>query len=418
MGREDTDVVKNVFNGGILNKYAEVMIWALETARKGTGGEYKKGDIILVRYELDSLGLAEIVYRKLLEKGLRVIPRMDITPKMEFDFFDIADDEQLKFLGSWEKILYKNLNGLMGLFAPASLTHLENTDSQKMMTAALSKKPLTKIRDKREESGEFGWTLSMMPTRAQAEKAIMPLEEYAREIIKACYLDKDEPVKEWENLKKAAEAVKSWLNDLTPDISYIHIESINIDLKIGVGEKRKWLGVSGHNIPSFEIFTSPDWRKTEGVYFSNAPSFNTGKYVQGVKLEFKKGEAVEISAVEGDEVVKKMLSMDKGAKRLGELSFTDKHFSPITKFMASTLYDENVGGYDGNCHVAVGAGFLDTIKNDPDAAGKKAKINKKAIGLNESVLHWDLINTEPKRATAILKSGGKVVIYEDGMFKN
>ncbi len=403
---------KEIFTESVLNKYADVLIWGLEAARKSVGGKYKKGDIIYISYELDSLKLAEVLYRKLLEKGMNVVVRMGATSKMQFDFYDVANKDQLSFLAPWSKDLYKNLNGLISLIAPSSLTHLSGIDSKKMALVAISAKPLKEIAHKREETGDFGWTLCIMPTEELAKKAKMSKENYAKEIIKACYLDKKDPVKIWENLRKKADAVKKSLNGL--DVDYFHIKSQNTDLKVTPGEKRKWLGLSGHNIPSFEIFTSPDWRGTEGVYYANMPSFRSGNYVEGVRLTFKNGKVVKVEAKKGEKFVKKQLAMDKGASRLGELSFTDKRFSPIGKFMANTLFDENVGGKYGNCHIAVGSSFSDTYSGDIKKLTKKLK---KDLGFNDSALHWDLINTEKKKVTAFLKSGKKAVVYENGLFK-
>ena len=120
----------------------------------------------------------------------------------------------------------------------------------------------------------------------------------------------------------------------------LYIESENIDLTIKPGDRRLWIGVSGHNIPSFEIFTSPDWRGTEGRYFANLPSFRSGNYVEGVRLTFDKGAVTKIEADTGGDFTVKQLSMDRGARRVGEFSLTDKRFSRIDRFMADTLYDE------------------------------------------------------------------------------
>lgn len=400
-----------MFTKIVLSKYADVLIWGLETARESTGGKYKKGDVIYIIYELDSLKLTEVLYRKLLEKGMHVIIRMKGTPKMEFDFFDVANEEQLKFLPSWSKEMYKHLNGVMALYAPSSLTHLANIDSKKIAISAIAGKPLRDIEGKREQSGDSGWTLCMMPTKALAKQAKMSVKEYSEEIIKACYLDKKNPVKIWEGIRQKSEAIKKWLNALK--IDYLHIESENIDLKITPGEKRKWLGVSGHNIPSFELFTSPDWRGTEGIFYANQPSYRSGNYVTGVRLEFKKGVAVKIDAEKGKSFTRQQLEMDAGAKKLGEFSLTDKRFSKIDKFMADTLFDENFGGKFGNCHVAVGSSYSDTFKGDLSALTAKTK---KELGFNDSALHWDLVNTEEKRVSAVLNNGKKILIYEKGMF--
>lgn len=408
---------KTVFGQELLEKYADVMIWGLETARKSTGGVYKPGDIVVVQYELDALPLAEPLHKKLLEKGMIVIPQMNLTSKMELNFYRLADDNYLKFLPPWSNVMHEHLNGRITLRAPSSLTHLAGVDPKRIAATSLAAKPLMDIRHRREATGEFGWTLCMMPTQALADQAKLSLREYAEEIIAACYLDKSDPVAAWENLKKEAEEVKRWLKQL--DINTLHIQSPNTDLRVKVSDRRKWLGVSGHNIPSFEIFTSPDWRGTEGTYYSDMPSFRNGNYVKGVRLEFKKGEAVKIEAEEGEDFARKQMEMDEGARRLGEVSLTDKRFSPIKKFMANTLFDENVGGEHGNCHIAVGASFSDTYTGDV-CTGDTSDLTeekKKELGFNDSTLHWDLINAEKKTVTAYLKCGGSIVIYEDGKFR-
>jgi aminopeptidase len=196
-------------------------------------------------------------------------------------------------------------------------------------------------------------------------------------------------------------------------VNFYHIESENIDLKITPGHKRKWIGLSGHNIPSFEIFLSPDWRGTKGLYFANQPSYRSGNFVKNVRLEFKKGAVNKIEAQIGENFAKNQLSMDKGANKVGEFSLTDKRFSKINKFMANTLFDENYGGKYGNCHVALGSSYSDTYDGDPKGLTKELK---KKLGFNDSALHWDLVNTEKKRVVANLASGKRVTIYENGKF--
>ncbi|GAH76721.1 unnamed protein product, partial [marine sediment metagenome] len=194
---------------------------------------------------------------------------------------------------------------------------------------------------------------------------------------------------------------------------YYWVESPSMDIHITPGEKRQWIGVSGHNIPSFELFISPDWRGTEGTYYANQPSFRSGNYVEKVTLHFKKGRVKSMSADKGEDYLYSTLNMDKGACQIGEFSLTDKRFSKINKFMASTLFDENFGGKQGNCHIAVGDSYSDTYDGDPSELTKELK---EELGFNYSALHWDLVNTEKKLVTAHLKNGKTKVIYENGMF--
>ncbi len=392
-----------------LDKYAQVLLWGLKTARKD---RFKKHDVILLQYEKPALRLAEVLYEKLLDMGMHPIQRMGMTFRMEYGFYKKSDKKQLVFIPPGEKELIENINGRIFLRAPESLTHLKDIDPARIGKVLVSRKFLRDIMDERENKGLYSWTLCTYPTEELARQAKATLEEYTEQIIKACYLDKDNPVEAWNDIHKKVKEIKKWLNSLK--VKYLHIESKNTDLKITPGEKRQWKGVSGHNIPSFEVFFSPDWRGTEGVYFANLPSFRSGNYVEDVRLTFEKGVVIKAEAKTGREFIEKQLAMDKGANKVGEFSLTDKRFSRIDRFMADTLFDENFGGDFGNCHLAVGASYADTYDGDPKEMTKQLK---KKMGFNDSALHWDLVNTEDKTVTAHLTTGKRIIIYANGMFK-
>ncbi|MFH1351558.1 MAG: aminopeptidase [Pseudomonadota bacterium] len=392
-----------------MDRYAEVLLWALKKARKG---RYRKNDIILIRYDPAAERLAEILYPKILERGMNPVPRTALTFRMERHFFEKANPKHLVFQTPGEEDLYENLNGGIYLRAPESLTHLSRINPKKIGKATLSKKPLRDILDKRDEKGLFGWTLCILPTPELAKRAGLSLKQYDTQLIKACYLNKEDPVKEWNIIYRDAIAIKKWINSL--EVKAYHMESEKVDLKIIPGKKRKWVGISGHNIPSFEIFLSPDCRETEGIYYADQPSYRSGNYVEGARIEFRKGKAVKVGAHKGGDFINKQLTIDGGASRVGEFSLTDRRFSKINKFMANTLFDENYGGRYGNCHVALGSSYSDTYDGDPAKLTKKMK---KDLGFNDSALHWDLVNTEKKTVTAYLTSGKKMVIYENGMFR-
>jgi aminopeptidase len=391
-----------------LERYAQVLIWGLKTARIE---KFKKGDIVLIRYDMAAMPLAEVVYSHLLDMGLHPIQRISLTPKMEHGFYTISTEKQLIFKTPGDEDLFKVINGSISLRAPDSITHLSDVSPDKIGKVAVARKYLNDILDKREAEGKFGWTLCVYPTSELAKHAGLTLEEYSDQIIRACSLKKTDPVAWWRDIYKNAQAIKKWLNSMKA-ISY-HIESDHVDLKVTPGLKRKWVGISGHNIPSFELFLSPDWRGTEGVFYADQPTYRSGNYVKGIYLTFKAGSVVRASAEYGEGFLKKQISMDKGANKLGEFSLTDKRFSKISTFMANTLYDENYGGHSGNCHVALGASYSDTYDGN---AAELTPEKKRDLGFNDSALHWDLVNTEKKRVVAKLASGKHISIYENGLF--
>lgn len=393
-----------------LIRYADILLWGL---RKARSNRFKKGDIILVRYHIPALRLAEILQARLLEWGMHTVLRQSPTPTMEKNFFSLADKNQLTFQTPGDQALYRRLNGSIFLYAPESITHLSGIDPKKIGLQAIAMKPLRNIMDKRDAQGHFGWTLCMLPTPELAKHAKLSMKDYTDQIIKACWLHRRDPVAHWQDIYKNAQQVKRWLNRMS--VAHYHIQSANVDLKITPGAKRQWIGLSGHNIPSFELFLSPDWRGTEGVYYANLPSYRSGNRVEKVRLVFKKGCAVTVEAEKGEAFARQQLNMDKGANKVGEFSLTDKRFSKINRFMANTLFDENFGGRQGNCHVAVGSSYADTYAGEPAELNKN---KKKQLGFNDSALHWDLVNTEKKRVVAHLHNGRQVTIYENGRFTN
>ncbi len=399
-----------MFSQTEMEKYADVLMWGLETSRS-TG--LRKGDVILLQYDLAAVRLAEALFSRIMDLGMHPVSRLIPTWRMEQAFYAKADDGQLVFQVPGQAVLNENLNGAIHVLAPESLTHLSAIDPKRIAKAAVARKPLRDILVAREESGDFGWTLCMFPTSELASKAGLTVKLYAEQIRRACFLREADPVATWRHLHAEAGEIKKWLNSLMP--AYYHVESEHVDLRVPPGERRRWIGISGHNIPSFELFLSPDWRGVEGVYYADQPSYRSGNYVRGVRLEFKSGEAVSLDAEEGAAFVAKQLAMDKGACRIGEFSLTDRRFSKIDRFMANTLFDENFGGQWGNCHIAVGSSYSDTYDGNPAELDAR---RKEELGFNDSALHWDLVNTEKKRVKAVMADGSAVTVYEDGIFLN
>ncbi|MBI5623356.1 MAG: aminopeptidase [Elusimicrobia bacterium] len=396
-----------MFTNGRIEKYADSLLWGLTTARPG----FKKGDVVLIRAGLAAMPLAEALQARMLDRGWNPVLRTDPTPVWERSFFQRSGKGQRAFLPPGEEAFYSGLHGLVALRAPESITHLRDVDPKRISETAMARKPVREIMNRREEKGLFGWTLCLYPTREPAATAKMSFSEYARQIEKACFLDEIDPVRRWKEIHREVAEIKKGLNGL--GACTVRLESRSMDLSVRVGERRRWLGISGRNIPSFEVFTSPDWRGARGVYYADLPSYRSGNYISGLRVEFKDGRAVKVTAGQGEEFARRMTSMDAGAGRIGELSLTDRRFSRIDRFMAETLFDENFGGRHGNSHIAMGSSYTDAFDGDQT---KLTKARREGLGFNDSCLHWDIINTEDKRVTARLAGGRTVTVYEDGKF--
>lgn len=391
-------------------RYADVMIWAMQAARRN--GKFKKYDTVLLRTDTAALPLAEVIYKKLLAARFNVVTRIMVPEGFSKSFYELGDNKQLSFMAPGEKEFQGAINGLIALHAPQDLTHLKNIDPARIAKNAVARKPIREILDEREQQGLFSWTLCNYPTEELAGRAGLSVKEYSNQIVRACFLNEKDPVKKWKEVTKQINEIGAWLTSLPIDT--LRVESEHMDFEVLLGSQRRFIAGGGCNIPSFEIFTSPDWRGTRGVYFADLSSYRSGNYVKGVRLEFKNGRVVKADAEQGADFVRKMVAMDRGAAQIGEFSLTDRRFSKINKFMADILFDENFGGKYGNCHVAIGASYADTFSGPQSKLDKKMK---EKLGFNDSSLHWDLINTENKRVTARLKDGSTQIVYEKGEFK-
>jgi aminopeptidase len=392
-----------------LENYADILWWGLSTARRQ---RFRKNDVVQIRFHAGAVRLMEILYRKLLEKGLNPVPRLSPTPDMESSFYRLSGNRQLVFVPPGEERFAENLSGSIFLNAPESLTHLRDADPRKIGRATVAHKTFRTVLERREAQGTYSWTLCMLPTAELARHAGLSLQAYSRQVVKACFLDTAAPVSAWKAIHRRAGDIKRWL-DAMP-VARFRVESDGTDLELALGSNRRWAGISGRNIPSFELFVSPDWRGTRGVFYADQPSFRNGNIVRQARLEFRNGRLSQADAEEGADFLKKQLRLDPGARRVGEFSLTDRRFSRIDRFMANTLFDENYGGTQGNCHIALGSSYGNTYAGD---ARRLTATLKDKLGFNDSALHWDFVNTEKKRVTAILADGSQVVVYENGEFK-
>ena len=135
--------------------------------------------------------------------------------------------------------------------------------------------PLIAWQQEKEAAGLLHWTIGLWGTAAMAAEAGLTVEQYWEQIIKACFLDDPDPIARWRETLDAIHHYRDWLNSLP--IERLHLEAEEIDLWMTLGERRRWVGGSGRNIPSFEIFTSPDWRGTNGHVKFTEPLYSHGE---------------------------------------------------------------------------------------------------------------------------------------------
>ncbi|MCJ2162977.1 aminopeptidase [Pseudodesulfovibrio sp. S3] len=392
-----------------LENYAEVMVWAMNQTRERP---LRNSEVVLIRYDIPGLPLAEAVYSRLMDLHLMPVPAAMPTPYMEMERYLNSSYGQLLFQQPGLSELYSQAAGVINIIAPESLTHLQTVDPRTIAEARRADAPNRRILQRRMQSGSMGWTTCLYPTSALAEASGMTLEEYAHALKRACWLNMPNPVREWQRLQREVRELCAWLDSM--EIRSLKVESEDINLKVGVGDNRRFVGVNGANIPGYEVYFAPDARKVDGTYYMDQPTLRYGHLVTGMSLDFSDGIATQVEAERGQVFLQNQMYSDAGARRVGEFSLTDKRFSRVDRFMAHTLLDENHGGEHGNCHLALGGSVLESFTGPPEMLTPELEYE---LGFNSSDMHWDLVNTQPKRVTAWLKTGSPRLIYENGVFK-
>lgn len=394
----------------ILKRYADVLVKFALRGGKGV----KPGEIVYLIVPDCAKLMLEPLQAAILESGAHFILdyRPDGTSGTSRVFYDLANDEQIIFAPK-EYLLerVRTMDHSLAILADNDKYALKGVDSKKLMARQRSMKFFYDAREAKENQNKFSWTLGLYGTQAYADDVGMTIEEYWNEIISACFLDHEDPVVKWNEVFSQIASIKHSLDSMK--IESLHIQGEDVDLRVRLGEGRQWLGGSGRNIPSFEVFISPDWRGTEGWIRFNQPLYRFGNKIDGIELEFKEGKVTSSTAKENEALLKEMIATEN-ADKIGEFSLTDRRFSRITKFMGETLYDENMGGAFGNTHIALGNAYKDSYPSDPS---KVTDEEWKRLGYNESAEHCDIISTTNRTVTAELPDGTKCVIYKDGEFQ-
>ncbi len=397
---------------GVLERYARLLVeFAL-----GHGGGIAPGDVVQVNGTDACKPLYVEACKAVWRAGGHVIhayrPSEDEFDDVRRAFYEMASDEQLRFLPEvYARGLVDQVDHDLVIYSPTIPRSLHGIDPARQMTHEQARKPLRDWEQEKENRGEYSWSIASYGTPGMAAEAEMTLEEYWTQIIKACFLDHADPVRTWREVRATIDTTRRRLNALP--IERLHVEGPDADLWIGVDEHRKWQDGVGANMPSFELFTSPDWRGTQGWIRFSEPLYAFGSLITGVELEFEGGRVVKAIAAENEPLLHEILATEN-ADRVGEFSLTDARLSPIDRFMADTLYDENVGGPYGNTHLALGNCYQDTYVGDPASLTPE---DWARLGFNESAIHTDIVSTTDRTVTATLRGGEERVIYAGGRFQ-
>ena len=270
------------------------------------------------------------------------------------------------------------------------------------------------------------WCVVAIPNPKWAKKVFPELskkqavEALWDAILKANHVTLDnDPVKEWQEHDNNLHARATLLNDF--NFKELRYKSSNgTDFTVGLVNNHIWAGGSEGNVgdvpefnpnmPTEEIFTMPHKDKVNGKVVSTKPLSYQGNLIEDFYVVFKDGEVVEYGAKKGEEVLKALLSVDAGAKRLGEVALVPYH-SPISQsniLFYNTLFDENA-----SCHLAFGNAYTMNIK---DGVTSKEE-DLIPLGYNKSLIHVDfMIGSKDLSIVGVKQDGTEVAVFVDGDF--
>lgn len=236
-------------------------------------------------------------------------------------------------------------------------------------------------------------------------------------IFDICLINEDNPIDAWDEKIKNNHILCDKLNKLNiKELKYTNKLGTNFTVSLSKGAI--WCGgssiINGRepivNMPTEEVFTTPNKNKTNGVVYTSLPLVHSGITIKDIMLEFKDGKIVNFDASTGKEELKNIIELDEESSMLGEVALVDKN-SKIAKtntLFYETLYDENA-----SCHIAVGRGFKECIKDSHDMTEKELE----EIGYNNSKNHVDMmIGTKDLNITAITYDNKEIEIFKDGSF--
>lgn len=383
---------------------------------------FKNGKSLFINYFDDNEKFVEKLVTKAKSKGIDDI-YLDRHNKEERHQKLLQSVEEIKnddyFDASiWDEYVKKDAAFLM--LSTEFPGYFADIPSENMTAASLktrTSKPLYKLK---QLTNEISWCIAVIPNKIWAKEKFPDLSEddayneYFKLMCHCTMVDRENPIEEWDKFLDRQRSLVRALNDL--QITKMHyINSLGTDLVIGLSSDALWqcAGYDGSdiivNMPTYEVFTSPNYRLTEGIVYASKPLMYGGALVDKFWVKFKDGKVIDYDAEVGKEILKGIIESDEYSCFLGECALVDKNTAIAqTNFVyGETCLDENA-----SCHIALGDAFPECLKG----ADEESIDERRERGLNHSDNHVDfMIGTDDLNIVAETKNG-EMLIFKKGEF--
>ena len=389
-----------------------------------TGINVKKGQWVIVQAELDQPEFVEMTVEELYRAGAGKVTVEWSHQPLAMMHYKYQSQDTLSKTEKWEiekwELKKKELPAMLYLES-SDPDGLKGVDQEKLTAVRSARTKVIKpYRD--EMDNNYQWCIAAVPGKAWAKKVFPHLnvnqavDKLWDAILSASRADGADPVREWARHNDMLAARCDHLNRL--GLTSLEYKSKNgTDLKVGLIDGALFMGggeesLKGRyfnpNIPSEEIFISPKAGEAEGIVYSAKPLSYQGELIENFSVRFEGGKVVEVKAEKNVELLEKMISMDEGARMLGECALI-AYDSPINNsglLFYNTLFDENA-----SCHLALGHGFTNCMRGYETMT--KEELTKK--GINDSIIHVDfMIGSKDLDIVGVTKNGDRVQIFKDG----
>lgn len=301
---------------------------------------------------------------------------------------------------------------------------LKDSDSTKFQMMAKAEHQAYAHLSKSLTSFKNVWTIAAVPgvnwagrilnTEANKEAE----EKLWEKIIPIMRLDAKDPVEAWKTHAETLVRRSKFLTDLNLD--RLVFTAPGTELEVGINKTSVWRGgfttsASGRkfipNLPTEEVFTTPDFRRTNGRAKVTKPVKVLETQIYGIWFEFKEGKVVNFGADNNVEILEKYFKIDEGASYLGEVALVDGYSKVFESGLIfnSILYDENAA-----CHIALGRGFGSCLSNGQELTSNE---ELKKGGCNYSLVHTDFMIGSPEiNVKGYTQTGEEVAIITNGKF--
>lgn len=402
-----------------IERYARLVV------RKGVN--VKAGQEVVVSSAVECAPFVRLLVHEAYEAGaghVTVLWNDDAVSRLTYVHVETAYFEQTP---EWQRIQLDSLAeaGACFIFVEGSDPEaLKGVDPAKPAAASKAKNSQCTVFRRGLDFNVNPWCIAGAPVIAWARHVFpdtpneVAMYRLWCEILSAARADGDDPESDWELHDATFEKNLRFLNDRHFD-ALRYTASNGTDLTIGLTDRHIWAGgksetPEGHpffpNIPTEEVFTSPDRMRADGIVYSAMPLIHHGNKVDDFWLRFEAGRVIDYGARVGNDTLKSILETDEGAKRLGEVALISKN-TPIREsetLFFDTLYDENA-----SCHLALGIGFPECY----DGGYEMSTDELRAAGVNTSATHVDfMIGTDDLTITGIQADGTEVPVFVNGQW--